>query len=105
VPFTQGLPMIVIFSLTGVSIAIYSGLLPVFASDIADDVGNGALMGLLTVTFCIANAIIALIGSLVLKSSPQMTLFMGSALVFVASLLLVRFIYVKLEYLITKVSV
>ena len=88
-----------------VGIAIYNGLLPVYASDIAKEVGNGALMGLLTVTFCIANAIIALIGSVVLKYSPQLPLFLGSALVFVATVLLVRFIYVKLEYHITKMSI
>jgi DHA1 family tetracycline resistance protein-like MFS transporter len=92
IPFTEAMPMIVIFALTGVSIAIYNGLLPVFASDINQDVGSGALMGLLTVTFCIASTIIALVGSFALKLHPAMPLYLGSSLVIVSTVLLIRFI-------------
>ncbi len=95
IPFTDETIMIVTFSLTGVSIAIYNGLLPVFASDINKEVGNGALMGLLTATFCIANAIIALVGSLALKLDPALPLFLGSALVITSTILLTRFIYAR----------
>ncbi|MCL1127800.1 hypothetical protein [Shewanella surugensis] len=61
-PLFSGNLMIFIFGLTGIFITIYNGLLPVYAFELNKDVGNGALMGLLTVTFCIANAVIAIVG-------------------------------------------
>ncbi len=91
-PLTDTNIMISLFALTGITIAIYNGLLPVFASDINPDTGNGALMGLLTVTFCIANVVISLLGSLVLKSNPTFPLYLGSVLVMLSALLLGRFL-------------
>ena len=92
-PMTQDGMMITLFALTGIGIAIYNGLLPVYASEANPDVGNGSLMGLLTVTFCIANTIIALIGSQALKFGADVPLLLGSALVLVSSLMLARYLF------------
>lgn len=94
-PFTEATLMIVIFSLAGVSIAIYNGLLPVYASDMNPQVGNGALMGLLTVTFCIANTLISLIGSIALKADPALPMFLGSGLILLSTVLLARLVSAK----------
>lgn len=96
-PLLTGTSMMIVFALTGVSLAIYNGLLPVYASDINKEVGNGALMGLLTVTFCIANTIMALVGSVILKVSSSAPLILGGGLIIVASILLTRFINININ--------
>ncbi|NQZ10740.1 MAG: MFS transporter [Algicola sp.] len=97
-PFTESTGMFVVFAFIGVSLAVYNGLLPVFASDIVSDVGNGALMGLLTVIFCISNAIIALVGSYALTLHPALPLFLGSGLVALSMVLFTRFAYSNVGY-------
>ncbi|WP_299491493.1 MFS transporter [uncultured Shewanella sp.] len=94
-PLFSGTMMILFFALTGIMIAIYNGLLPVYMSDINKHVGNGALMGLLTVTFCIANAVIAIFGSLMLVLSVALPLYLGAALIALSSLLVIKFAYQK----------
>ena len=89
----SGTIMVVAFALTGVGVAIYNGLLSVYVSDMNQDVGNGALMGLLTVTFCIGNSIIAIIGSFVLKILPSAPMILGSGLIVLSSILMVKYLY------------
>ena len=90
-PLTNAVAMMSIFALTGVCIAIYNGLLPVFMSDIAKDVGNGALMGLITVIFCISNTVIALVGSFALQYGAAVPMYMGCFFVLLSAVLLVRY--------------
>lgn len=61
-PFTDGVSTQVLFAITGIVIATFNGLMPVYVSDSQEGKGNGAIMGLLTMTFCIANVIAAVIG-------------------------------------------
>jgi MFS family permease len=97
-PFTESTGMYIVFAFIGLSLAVYNGLLPVYASDIASDVGNGALMGLLTVIFCISSAIIALVGSYALTLHPALPLFLGSGLVVISMFLFARFSYSNVRY-------
>ena len=90
-PQTDALLMLIVFALTGVCISIYNGLLPVFISDTVKDVGNGALMGLITVTFCIANTVIALVGSYALQFGAAVPMYMGCVFVFLSAILLAKF--------------
>ncbi|WP_298773135.1 MFS transporter [uncultured Shewanella sp.] len=92
-PLFSGTGMLVIFALTGITVAIYNGLLPVYTSDVNQHIGNGALMGLLTVTFCIANAVIAIFGSLALTISAVFPLYLGAILIGLSSLLVIKFAY------------
>jgi predicted MFS family arabinose efflux permease len=92
-PFTSQQSMVLLFALTGCCIAVYNGLLPVYLSDNHQDEGNGALMGLLTATFCISNTIMALVGSYALTFGPQVPMFMGSGFIALAVLILVRYLY------------
>ncbi|WP_299004245.1 MFS transporter [uncultured Shewanella sp.] len=94
-PLFSGTSMVVLFALTGVTIAIYNGLLPVYTSEVNRHVGNGALMGLLTVTFCIANAVMAIFGSLVLTISIAFPMYLGAILIGLSSLLVIKFAYRK----------
>lgn len=91
-PFFSGNLMLLTFALTGVSIAIYNGLLPVYVSEQNQHLGNGALMGLLTVTFCIANAIIAILGSIVLTISAVFPLYLGAVLILFSGVLMIKFV-------------
>lgn len=93
IPATDALLMLVLFSVCGVGIAIYNGLLPVYISDINNNMGNGALMGLLSMTFYISSTLIAFFGSLVLHLDTAGPLYLGSALVVIATILLARFVY------------
>ncbi|MCL1127237.1 MFS transporter [Shewanella surugensis] len=93
IPFLSDVSMIAAFALTGASIAIYNGLLPAYASDTNQDVGSGALMGLLTATFFLANSVIAILGSIILILSPAFPLFLGSCLILISTLLMMKFIY------------
>ncbi len=93
IPATDKALMVVLFTLCGVGIAIYNGLLPVYISDINQHLGHGALMGLLSVTFYVSSTVIAFFGALVLHIDTAGPLYVGCVLVIVASLLLARFIY------------
>ena len=92
-PQTSAWLMVVIFALTGICISIYNGLLPVFMSDSVKDVGNGALMGLITVTFCIANTVVALVGSIALQYGAAVPMYLGCGFVFLAAILLAKFMF------------
>jgi len=96
-PQTYGLTMLAVFGLTGVFIAIYNGLLPVYMSDTHPEVGSGALMGLITMIFCISNTIMALLGSWLLHYGSDKLIYAGSGLMFCSALLMLRY-YVKHDY-------
>ena len=87
-PFTESYVTNIVFSLAGMSIAIFNGMLPVFISDAQPEKGNGAAMGLLTTTFCIANVFAAIFGGALLQLDSIWPLFLASALYFTAMLLL-----------------
>ena len=87
-PFTDSPMTNIVFSLAGISIAVYNGMLPVFISDNQPSKGNGAAMGLLTTTFCIANVFAAIFGGVLLQLDSVWPLFLASALYFIAMLLM-----------------
>ncbi len=91
VPFTDGWAIHLVFALSGIFIATFNGLLPVFISDNQPDRGNGAAMGLLTTTFCIANVFAAIAGGLLLQMDSNWPLFLASGLYLVVLFLLDRF--------------
>lgn len=80
VPFTKDVSTHIVFGLTGVMLAVINGLLPVYVSDKKAQSGNGAVMGLITMTFCIANVFAAVIGGALLNINADMPLFTSSAL-------------------------
>ena len=91
VPFTSGVSTLVIFSLTGILVATFNGLLPVYISENQSGKKNGAAMGLLTTTFCIANVFAAIFGGLLLQLSSQWPLFLSSMFYIVSLTLLYLF--------------
>lgn len=88
IPFTGSAFTNILFSLAGITIAIFNGMLPVFISENQSERGNGAAMGLLTTTFCIANVFAAIFGGLLLQFDSIWPLFLSSGLYFVAMLLM-----------------
>jgi predicted MFS family arabinose efflux permease len=84
-------------------LAVVNGLLPVYISGKQAKQGNGAVMGLITMTFCIANVFAALLGGALLKWSPHMPLFASSILFLVASVLF-KLWFVNEEARLTKKS-
>lgn len=93
IPATEATLMVVLFALCGVAIAVYNGLLPVYISEINQDVGNGALMGLLSVTFYVSSTLVAFFGALVLHINTSAPLYFGSVLVIISTILLAKFVY------------
>ncbi|MUH72169.1 MFS transporter [Psychrosphaera haliotis] len=91
VPFTSGVSTLVIFSLTGILVATFNGLLPVYISENQSGKKNGAAMGLLTTTFCIANVFAAIFGGLLLQLSSHWPLFLSSMFYIVSLTLLYLF--------------
>lgn len=88
-PLMKGDPIPLVFVLCGGCIALYNGLFPVYLSDVHNnEKENGALMGLMTSAFCMANVIIAIVGSFLLLIDPKLPLFVGSGLIFCSMLLL-----------------
>lgn len=77
-PFTDGISTQVLFAITGIVIATFNGLMPVYVSDSQEGKGNGAIMGLLTMTFCIANVIAAVIGGPLLLLDSIWPLFVSA---------------------------
>lgn len=53
------------FAATGISIAVFNGLLPIFYSDQFANDESGKLFGLITSTFCLGSILIAIIGGAV----------------------------------------
>lgn len=86
-PFTDGISTQVLFALTGIVIATFNGLMPVYVSDSQEGKGNGAIMGLLTMTFCIANVIAAVIGGPLLLLDSIWPLFVSAGFFLVAMVL------------------
>ena len=91
VPFTSGVSTLIIFSLTGILVATFNGLLPVYISENQSGKKNGAAMGLLTTTFCIANVFAAIFGGLLLQLSSHWPLFLSSMFYIVSLTLLYLF--------------
>lgn len=86
-PFTDGLSTQVLFAITGIVIATFNGLMPVYVSDSQEGKGNGAIMGLLTMTFCIANVIAAVIGGPLLLLDSVWPLFVSAGFFLFAMML------------------
>ena len=97
-PFTDGVSTQVLFALTGIVIATFNGLMPVYLSDSqqGSNKGNGAIMGLLTMTFCIANVIAAVIGGPLLLLDSNWPFFAAAGF-FLIALVLFYFWFAKVE--------
>ncbi|XOV78438.1 MAG: MFS transporter [Aestuariibacter sp.] len=77
------------FFATGGTIAIYNGLVPVYASDRFSDVPQGKLMGLLTSTYCLSGVIAAVSAGLISTYSITQSIQFGGGLLLLALLILV----------------
>ena len=75
-----------IYALTGVAIAIFNGLLPVYISEQYANIEQGQLMGLITTTFSLANVIIALIGSALALFGAHWAIIFGAVLLIIAAI-------------------
>jgi DHA1 family tetracycline resistance protein-like MFS transporter len=62
----------------GVPHALYNTILPVYCSERFANYGHGAVMGLISTTFCIANVVVALIGSGVTLIDTRLILLLGA---------------------------
>lgn len=72
-----GLAAIVLF---GVPNAIYSAIVPGWCAERFGSLGQGAIMGLLSTTFCLANILMALVGSVLTLIDTRLILLLGAAL-------------------------
>ena len=75
-----------IYAITGVAIAIFNGLLPVYISEQYADIEQGKLMGLITTTFSLANVLMALVGSVLTLFSANWAILFGAFLLIIASI-------------------
>lgn len=75
-----------IYAVTGVAIAIFNGLLPVYISEQYANIEQGQLMGLITTTFSVANVLMALIGSALALLGAHWAILFGAALLVVAAI-------------------
>lgn len=76
--------------LIGAPVAMFGAAFPVYCSDRYDYVGQGSVMGMLTTTFCLANAIVALLGSAVTLIDTRWTLWLGALFCLIAWLQLLQ---------------
>ncbi len=83
-PVTWDFAMQAVFALMGISIAVMNGNFSGYITDIHEDVGHGAMMGLLTTTFCLSNTIIALLGSWMLHFNSNAPLLSTCGFVVIA---------------------
>jgi len=74
-----------IYAITGVAIAIFNGLLPVYISEQYADIEQGQLMGLITTTFSVANVLMALVGSALALLGAHWAILFGAALLIIAA--------------------
>ena len=74
-----------VYAITGISIAIFNGLLPVYISEQYADIEQGQLMGLITTTFSLANVLMALIGSVLALLGAHWAILFGAVLLIIAS--------------------
>lgn len=95
-PFTDGISTQILFAVTGIVIATFNGLMPVYVSDSQEGKGNGAIMGLLTMTFCIANVVAAVIGGPLLLLDSVWPLFVSAGFFLFAMMLFYNW-FVKKE--------
>lgn len=75
-----------IYAITGVAIAIFNGLLPVYISEQYANIEQGQLMGLITTTFSLANVIIAIIGSFLALIAAHWAIIFGAVLLIIAAI-------------------
>lgn len=86
VPSTFGLTTHINFAICGVLLALFNGMLPVYISEQEPDAGNGSTMGLLTMTFCLANVFAAIIGGGLLLLNSSFPLYLSAGLFVVAAI-------------------
>jgi len=72
-----GLAAIVLF---GFPNAIYNAIVPGWCAERFGALGQGAIMGLLSTTFCLANILMALVGSVLTLIDTRLILLLGAAL-------------------------
>ncbi len=72
-----GLAAIVLF---GIPNAIYNAIIPGWCAERFGGLGQGAIMGLLSTTFCLANILMALAGSVLTLIDTRLILLLGAAL-------------------------
>lgn len=75
-----------IYALTGVAIAIFNGLLPVYISEQYHNIEQGQLMGLITTVFSLANVLIALVGSVLALFGAHWAIIFGAILLIIAAI-------------------
>ncbi|MGB1262157.1 MAG: MFS transporter [Cognaticolwellia sp.] len=75
-----------VYAITGIAIAIFNGLLPVYISEQYKDIEQGQLMGLITTVFSLANVVIALVGSVLALFGAHWAILLGAALLVIAAL-------------------
>lgn len=63
----------------GIPNALYNAILPVYCSERFADHGQGAVMGLLTTTFCLANVLVTLAGAGVTLIDTRLMLLLGAS--------------------------
>ena len=74
----------------GAAQSLYNAVLPAWMSERFAEHGQGRVMGLLTTTFCIANVLIALIGSALALLSVRSVMALGGACCVISATLLLR---------------
>jgi DHA1 family tetracycline resistance protein-like MFS transporter len=74
---TVGLAAIVLF---GIPNAIYNAIIPGWCAERFGGLGQGAIMGLLSTTFCLANILMALAGAVLTLIDTRLILLLGAAL-------------------------
>lgn len=74
-----------VYAITGIAIAIFNGLLPVYISEQYADIEQGQLLGLITTTFSVANVLMALIGSALALLGAHWAILFGAILLIIAS--------------------
>lgn len=79
------------FIIMGILIALFNGLLPVFMSDRYEQFGQGKLMGLLTITFYLANALMAIIGGIISLLGSHWSLVVGGLILIMGATFLLIF--------------
>ena len=72
-----GLAAIVLF---GIPNAIYNAIIPGWSAERFGGLGQGAVMGLLSTTFCLANILMALAGAVLTLVDTRLILLLGAAL-------------------------
>jgi predicted MFS family arabinose efflux permease len=74
-----------VYALTGIAIAIFNGLLPVYISEQYAEIEQGQLMGLITTTFSLANVLMALVGSVLALLGAHWAILFGAFLLLLAA--------------------